>query len=113
MDKEKLEQTFRKGGTVPVLREPLGDFDLFVSDGFSKPPHLSYQKMGVQPDQYPSGAHVTWVWLGKGEKLLVGTFEFYDVLKLTSQPQRIAAAKAFAQGWLKSMTKEKARNGAN
>ena len=80
MNKEKLEDIFRKGGVKPVKREKLGDYDVFIGDGFSLCPHKPYQRFGVEPMEYPRGMYVTWWWLGKDENLDVGQPLFFDVL---------------------------------
>lgn len=104
MQKDQLERSFRKGGTAPVLREPMGDYDLFVSDGFSRPPHLNFQRFGIEPDEFPHGMFVTIWWLGKGEKLFFGQPLFMEVTEFR-QGARINAARHTAQKFLASLQK--------
>lgn len=96
MEKNEVEDKLRRAGTVPCLRERMGDYDLYISEGHSRAPHLSAQRMGIKPDDFPNGMFVTFYWLGKGEKLHFGSPSFYDALS-TTQPQRIADVKARAK----------------
>jgi hypothetical protein len=96
MDKEQVEDKLRRQGTVPLLRERMGDYDLYISEGYSSPPHLSAQRLGIKPEDFPGGMHVTFYWLGKDEKLHFGSPSFYCALR-TNQTQRIADVKARAR----------------
>lgn len=78
MNKEQMEEIFRKGGVAPAARTSLGDHDVFVGDGFSLAPHRIYRKYGVEATDFPSGMYVTWWWLGKDEKLDFGRPLFFD-----------------------------------
>ena len=78
MNKEKMEQIFRNVGVKPVDRKRIGDFDVFLGDGFSLMPHNAYRKFGVEPAVFPGGMYVTWWWLGKDEKLYAGQPVFFD-----------------------------------
>lgn len=104
MDKNELEQSLRKGGTVPILRERMGDYDLFFSDGFSHPPHLSYQKFGIEPEEFPGGMFVTVWWLGRDEKLHIGRPLFFDMTE-PSKDARINAARQDAARAFKKLRK--------
>ena len=75
-----MEEIFRNGGVKPAGREKLGDWDVFIGDGFSLPPHRAYWRFGVEPEEFDHGMYVTWWWLGKDEKLDVGQPIFFDVL---------------------------------
>ena len=55
-DKDSLEKIFGNMGVKPVLREKMGEHDLFIGDGFSQPPHLKWQAQGaVAPEEFPAG----------------------------------------------------------
>lgn len=103
MDKNQVEDIFRRTGRKPVSRENLGKYDLFISDGFSQPPHLSYQKAGgVQPGEFPAGMFVTTWWLGKDEKLFVGRDLFFDLSQFSLE-SRLAAARKDAERFYKRL----------
>lgn len=78
MNKEKMEEVFRKGGVKPAERRKSGDFDIFIGDGFSLMPHMAYRRFGVEENEFPSGMYVTWWWVGKDEKLDIGRPLFFD-----------------------------------
>ena len=80
MNKETVEKFFRSIGVVPEKRERIGDYELYIGDGVSSPPHDRHRKSGVGPDDYPGGMYVTWWWLGKDEKLDVGQPLFNELL---------------------------------
>ncbi len=96
MDRDQVEEKLRRGGTVPLLREPMGNYDLYISEGHSSPPHLASQKLGIQPEDFPFGMHVTFYWLGKDEKLLFGSPSFYCALN-TRQETRVADVRRRAK----------------
>ena len=111
MDKDQLETKFRRGGTVPTHREPMGDYDLYISEGYSKPPHLQAQSIGiVEPGDFPLGMYLTIWWLGQGEKLFAGQPIAFDALK-TSQPTRLAEARRTAQKFMKTFQKVRRERG--
>jgi len=107
MNKDEVEQSFRRGGTTPVLREKVGDYDVFIADGFSKPPHLRLQRFGIEPDQYPGGAYCTIWWCGKDEVLYLGRPIFFDATELTdpSRASRVRVAKEDAERHIKMIGK--------
>jgi hypothetical protein len=97
MNKEKLERIFRAGGVRPVERKRMGDFDIFIGDGFSLMPHKPYQRFGVDADEFPSGMFVTWWWVGKDEKLDTGQPMFFDVMhnpEYSAEDKKIARINA-------------------
>jgi hypothetical protein len=108
MNKEKLETVFKEANLRPVAREKMGDYDLFIGDGFSNSPHLRYQRFGVEPDEFPAGMFVTFWWLGRGEKLHVGRPLFMK-LSETSLDARLNAARKDAEAAVKKLRKH---NGA-
>lgn len=93
MDKNEVENVFRKTGRKPVSREKMGNYDLYFADGFSQPPHQSYVSAGgVQSGDFPAGMFVTTWWFGRGEKLLIGRDLFFNISEF-SQDSRLAAAR--------------------
>lgn len=107
MNKDKLERMFRAGGLKPEERIREGDYDIFIGDGFSAPPHIGYGRFGVDPSDFPFGCYVTFYWIGKDEGLFFGRPLFFDAfhdpnLDIASKKQaRIAAAVADARRGLK------------
>jgi hypothetical protein len=98
MNKEGLERMFRAAGLKPEKRLREGDYDIFIGDGFSPPPHVAYLRFGVEPTDYSFGCYVTFYWIGKDEKLYFGRPLFFEAfhdpnLDLASKKKaRIAAA---------------------
>lgn len=82
--KDTLEVLFGKLGLKPSLREKHGDYDVFYGDGFSAAPHLKWQDRGeTKAGDYPLGAFVTFWWIGKDERLLIGRPLFFDITELS------------------------------
>ena len=111
MNKDKLEEIFRRGGAKPVSREKLEDFDLYIGDGFSLAPHKHYRRFGVEAEDFPQGMYVTWWWLGKDENLDTGQPLFFDMNHdpeyswESKQIARVNTAKNTAREFLKTRNK--------
>jgi hypothetical protein len=105
MNKDDIERAFRAGGTAPTLREKMGEYDLFIADGFSRSPHLSFQRFGIEPDEFPSGMYVTFWWLGRGEKLHIGRPLFFDAADFDSMNKdgRLNSARDDAKRTVKNL----------
>lgn len=72
MKKDKLESMCRMAGMQPAHREnlPHGEV-LFVSEGFSAQPHITYQKFGASKDDFPYGAYCAAWFVANGEDHVV------------------------------------------
>lgn len=67
---EKRERIFA------ALNEP---YELFIAAGESKPPHIRYQRFGIEPTDFPEGCFVTFAWILKDEgELVLGIPAFYE-----------------------------------
>lgn len=76
----QIEEMCAKAGMQPIARSKAGDYDIYVSDGFSLPPHRAFNKFGVDPDEFKNGCYVTFWWLMRGEEnLLVAAPAIFDV----------------------------------
>lgn len=104
MTKDEMEVMCRKNGLNPVLREKIGNYDLFVADGFSSSPHFRYQKFGVEPGEFPTGMFVTLWWLGRDEKNHIGRPMFMEPTEFKLE-WRINAARKDAKKALKKLRK--------
>lgn len=92
-EKNRIERVFDNLGLKPVTREKFGDYEIFYGDGFSKAPHFLWQtRMEIQPGEFKNGAFVTFWWVGKDEKLLIGRPCFFEPDQL-SQNGRVNAAR--------------------
>lgn len=79
-----------------MLREKMGEYDLYISEGKSSPPHLSAQTLGIKPDDFKHGMYVTFYWLGRDEKLHFGSPSFYCAIN-TNQTSRVADVRRRAK----------------
>lgn len=106
--KDKMEQSFRNAGLEPVSRETIGDYILFMGDGFSTAPHFKWQRFGIEPGDFAAGMYVTFWWLGKdvGDtvKLHIGRPLFMYPTEFNRQ-QRINSARKDAKKALKKLRK--------
>lgn len=107
MDKSKIESICRRAGMRPEKRVPFKDYEIFVADGFSLPPHRNFQRFGVEPLDFPSGMYATLWWVSKHEdKLDTGQPIFFDAMHdnqydlVTKKQARINRAIKEAAGFL-------------
>lgn len=79
MNKDKIEQMCRRAGLVPIERTSIKDADIFIADGFSRPPHDSFRRFGIDATDYPAGCFVTLWWASKkDEELDIGQPLFFE-----------------------------------
>lgn len=106
--KEKMETSFRNAGLEPVSRENIGDYVLFMGDGFSTAPHFKWQRFGIDPGDFPAGMWVTFWWLGKDigstVKLHIGRPLFMQPTEFRKE-WRINSARKDAKKALKKLRK--------
>ncbi len=104
--REKLAESFKKSGLELLQREKVGDYELFIGDGFSSAPHFRWRHFGVEPEEFPSGMFVTFWWLGKDVgstvKLHIGRPMFMKLTEFRRQA-RVNAARADANKALKKL----------
>lgn len=117
MDKHKIESICRKSGMVPVGRESIQGIEVFIADGFSAHPAITFRKFGVEPEDFPGGCYATLWWVSKGsEKLDVGQPMFFELLHNpelsgTGKKQaRINAAKAAANEFVTAWRRKRSMN---
>lgn len=108
ISREKLEESFRNAGLELIAREKVGDYVLFMGDGFSQSPHIKWRRFGVDPGDFPAGMFVTFWWLGKdvGDtvKLHIGRPAFFDLTEFRKN-ERLNAARKDAKNALKKLRK--------
>lgn len=106
--KEQMEKSFRDAGLEPVSREAVGDYILFMGDGFSTAPHFKWQRFGIEPGAFPAGMFVTFWWIGKdvGDtvKLHLGRPIFMHMSEFKKE-WRINAARKDAKRAIKKLRK--------
>lgn len=104
--REKLEESFKKAGLDLLQREKVGDYELFIGDGFSNSPHFRWQNFGVNPGEFPTGMFVTFWWLGKDVgstvKLHIGRPMFMEPSEFMRE-WRVNAARKDANKALKKL----------
>lgn len=108
MDKHAIERICRSAGMRPETRTQIEGAEIFIADGFSLPPHRAYQRLGIEPTEFPSGMYCTLWWASRGEdKLDIGQPLFFDVFhdkgrtpdgrKIARVNAAVKEAKAFLQ----------------
>lgn len=107
MNKDKIERMCRAAGMKPVRRERISGAEVFIADGFSATPHVTYARFGVEPYEFPGGCYATLWWLSRGEdKLDIGQPLFFELLHDSDQSHvgkrlaRINAALKSARDFL-------------
>lgn len=116
MNKDKVEQIFRNAGLKPEERIKVRDYDVFLADGFSLPPHHRIRRFGVGASDFPHGCYVTFWWAGRDEGLHAGRPLFCDAHHErsydleTRKKARLTAALKDAEGHIEAW-KRNALNG--
>lgn len=116
MNKDKVEHIFRTVGLLPEDRLKVGNFDVFLGDGYISPSNFwKFQKFPnfLSMDDFPMGAYVTLWWVGKDENLkdggLIACEPFhereYDLE--TRKKARLQAALNQAEGRIESLRKNR------
>jgi hypothetical protein len=112
MDKEVMERCCRKAGMTPAERKKVLEYDVFICDGFSLPPHNNFRTVGVGPNEFPNGCYVTIWWAAKGEDnfdvgvpLIFDAFHDSSLDITTKKKARINTAILEATGFLKARKK--------
>lgn len=116
MNKDRIETIFRNAGLRPEERVMLKDYNVFLADGFSLPPHFRIRRFGVDAEDFPRGCYVTFWWAGRDEKLHAGRPLFFDAKHNgdydieTRKKARLTAAIKDAEGHIDAW-KRNALNG--
>ncbi len=105
-EKDVMERICRAAGMRPEKRTRHGDYEIFIADGFSLPPHKAYRRFGIEPEDFPMGMYCTLWWTGMSERLDTGQPLFFDAFhdnqydQATRKAARINRALKEAQGFL-------------
>ena len=80
MKKHAFEQACRKTGLTPARRETVRGREVFIADGFSSQPHVSFKRFGVSKGEFPQGCYATIWFASKDEDMDIGHPIFFDPL---------------------------------
>jgi hypothetical protein len=98
--KKHIEQMCRAAGMVPVARVKIDGTEVFIADGFSAIPSISFQKFGIEPEDFPGGCFGTMWWAAcREDKLDFGRPMFFDRLhnvELSTKSKQLARIRAAA-----------------
>ncbi len=61
LNRDTVERMMVGAQMRPVHKEKVGDYEVFVGDGFSFNPAVTYQKFGAEPGDFDAGAFCT-IW---------------------------------------------------
>jgi hypothetical protein len=106
MNRERMEQIVRIAGMKPERRERHGDYEIFVADGFSLPPHSKFKRFGIEPEEFPHGMYATLWFVAKDENLDAGGVFFCEAMHdknldmATKKQARVNTAIKEASGFL-------------
>jgi hypothetical protein len=114
VNKDKIETIFRSVGLMPEERLKVGNFDVFLGDGFVSPSDFwKFRKFPnfLSEDEFSLGAYVTLWWVGKDENCKDGGLlacepfheRGYDLE--TKKKARLQAALKQAEGRIDSLKK--------
>lgn len=113
MLKSRIENICERGLMKPVFRGDIDGTNVFIADGFSAFPHITYRKFGIDEKDFKFGCYATlwWVSADGGEKLDTGQPLFFDAFHDrnlgpgSKQNARINTAMKEAQNFLKQRKK--------
>lgn len=107
MKKHKIESICRLAGMVPAARANINGAEVFIADGFSAPPHINFQRFGIEPTDHSFGMYATLWWVSNGDESLdVGQPIFFDAFhdsRYSTEDRkrmRISAARKAAEEFL-------------
>ena len=99
LGKTKIERMCRAAGVVPCDRRTVNGREVFIADGFSATPEVTFQKFDVERADFPLGCYATFWWIFESdEKMSLGRPLFFDFLHdpghsaESKKKMRIAAA---------------------
>lgn len=102
--KSKIERMCRAAGVVPVKRATIARREVFIADGFSAMPHVTFQKFDVDWSGFAFGAFATFWWVFENDdKMSLGRPLFFDAMHDpgysadSKRDMRVRAALADAQ----------------
>ena len=67
LNKKNVERMCREAGLFSARREVIKGYDVFVSDGFSAKPSVTFKRFGVDPGDFSWGAWCTIWWVARGD----------------------------------------------
>lgn len=106
-----MERICRSVGMHPAKRMKVHGVDVYIADGFSPIPHITFQKFGKSdPDEFPLGAYVTLFMtegLPRGRNTAVPLFFDAALIASKNETARVNATVKEAE---KYITKHKALN---
>lgn len=65
--KDRIEEACRKAGMRPEVRETYREHDIFVAEGYSVMPEITYARFGAGVGEFPDGCFCAIWWLATGE----------------------------------------------
>lgn len=99
LGKSKIESMCRAAGCLPVKRATVMGREVFVADGFSATPHVTFQRFDIDDGDFPFGCFGTFWWTFEGdEKMAMGRPLFFDAFhdtgysKESKQMMRVSKA---------------------
>lgn len=79
LGKSKIEQMCRAAGVIPVKRATVQGREVFIADGFTATPAVTFQKFDVEEKDFPFGCFGTFWWTFESEdKFSLGRPLFFD-----------------------------------
>lgn len=79
LTKSKVEEMCRRAGLKPERRVNVRGTEVFVCDGFSAQPHITFKRFGVDPGEFSFGAYCTIWWIeGREGEFSVGMPMIFD-----------------------------------
>lgn len=103
LSKDDMERICRSIGLRPTKQVKIDGVDVFIADGFSATPHVTYQRLSnLDENEFPFGAYVSFYFTeGLPVGLNGGQPLFFDPLKKDSRNEAarmnatVGAAKTF------------------
>lgn len=114
MQKDAVERMCRAAGMVPVRRTTIDGAEVFIADGFAANPSITFQKFGIEQNDFPGGCFATLWWVSRQEdKLDIGQplfFELFHDRHMSSEGKQYARVNSAVNEAKKFLDRRKARH---
>lgn len=116
LNKSSVEDMCDRAGIKPSYRGGVHGVDVFICEGFSMTPDVTFRRFGVGRGEFPWGCYCTIWWVARGEERFdVGMPMFFDAFhnpELDLEGKKIARRNRALDDVTRFITqRKKAKNG--
>lgn len=79
LNRAAVERAIEGAQMRPVSKQRVGDYEVYIADGYSAQPHLTYKRFGAEPGEFSFGAYCTIWFVARDEDFFeVGAPALYE-----------------------------------